>query len=134
MAQYNYLDKNGLLYLWAKLKATFATISSVPTAVSQLTNDSNYQTGTQVSTAIAQAVGSIATIQFQIVSQLPTTGSSNIVYLVPATSGTNTYDEYIYVNNAWEQIGTTACDLTGYVQASDLVAITNAEIDVIVAN
>ena len=161
MAIYKYLDDDGLLYLWQKIKARFATISSVPTStsqltnnsdfqtgtqvasaiaaavptnVSQLTNDSNYQTGSQVSASIAAAVAAIETIEFQIVQSLPASGASNVIYLVPVSGQQDVYDEYIYISNAWEKIGSTDCDLSGYVQASDLVAVTNAEIDTIVAS
>lgn len=132
MSEYKYLSNNGLLYLWAKIKATFALISSVPTRVSQLTNDSDFQTGTQVATTIANAIGNIETIKFTIVQELPATGNASTVYLVSNSGGT--YDEYIYVSSTWEKIGTTAVDLSGYVQSSDLVAITNTEIDSIVAS
>lgn len=32
----------------------------------------------------------------------------------PAGSGQNVYNEYMYINGAWELIGDTAVDLTGY--------------------
>lgn len=32
----------------------------------------------------------------------------------PAGSGQNVYNEYMYINGAWELIGDTAIDLTGY--------------------
>lgn len=32
----------------------------------------------------------------------------------PAGSGQNVYNEYMYINDAWELIGDTAVDLTGY--------------------
>ena len=133
MNNYDYLDYDGLLYLWQKLKTKFATIESVPTKVSDLTNDSNYQTGTQVASTIANAIGNIETIKFEIVSVLPGTGSSSTIYLV-ATARTNSYDEYIYIDNTWEKIGTTDVDLSGYVQSSELVAISNSEIDTILAS
>lgn len=133
MNNYDYLDYNGLLYLWQKIKARFAETSSIPTNVSQLTNDSNYQTGTQVATTIANAIGNIETIKFEIVSVLPETGNTATIYLV-STARTNSYDEYIYIDNSWEKIGTTDVDLSGYVQSSDLIAITNSEIDTILAS
>lgn len=40
----NYLNNDGLLYLWQKVKAQFATKESVPTKTSELTNDSGYIT------------------------------------------------------------------------------------------
>jgi hypothetical protein len=45
----------------------------------------------------------------------------------------NVYDEYIWYNNAYEKIGTTDVDLSGYMLTTDMVAITNSEIDTITA-
>lgn len=44
----NYLSNDGLLYLWQKIKAQFATKESVPTKTSELTNDSGFITAEQV--------------------------------------------------------------------------------------
>ena len=89
-----------------------------------------------MNTAIASAIAGVTQISFQIVTgSLPATGAVGTIYLLSNSgSGTNSYDEYIYVNNNWEKIGTTDVDLSGYVQSSELVAITNAEIDTIVAS
>lgn len=81
------------------------------------------------------AVGAITGFDFQIVEQLPDTGSKGIIYLVAATdesnveSESNYYDEYIWVDTAFEHIGTTKMDLTGYLKEIDIAAITNDEID-----
>lgn len=154
---YEYLDKEGLAYLWSKIKARFADKSSVPTKVSQLTNDADYQnqsqvqdaiqyamptkvsqltndskfqTDSQVNSAIAAAIGQIETIEFQIVSQLPQTGRAQTIYLIANSGGS--HDEYIYINNKWEKIGTTDIDLSGYMKYTDMKEITNLEIDAIV--
>lgn len=168
MAQHKVLDSNGLLYLWQKLKvefAKYAVAGDIPTKVSDLTNDSEFQTATQVNTAITgkgyqtsaqvesaitgkgyqtetqvnnlitAAIADIQGITFEIVQTLPATGEAGTIYLVSHSgSAPDVYDEYIYVNNGWEKLGTTDIDLSGYVQDSDLVAITNAEIDTIVAS
>lgn len=111
-----------------------ATIT-VPTNNNQLTNGAGYQTASQVTSAINSAIADITGIDFQIVSSLPSTGSKGVIYLVSNSgSNPNSYDEYIYVNNKFEKIGTTDVDLSGYVKSSDLVAITNSEIDTIVAS
>ena len=47
------------------------------------------------------------------------------------TSGDG-YDEYLYINGAWERVGSTDIDLSGYVLASEMHAITNTEITEIV--
>ena len=51
----------------------------------------------------------------QVVQELPETGQSNVIYLVPKqTAGQDdVFDEYIWVNNDWELIGSTAIDISG---------------------
>lgn len=52
-----------------------------------------------------------------VVEELPTENiDDHTIYFIPkATAEQNdVYDEYIYVNNAWEIIGNTAVDLTDY--------------------
>lgn len=170
----NYLDENGLIYLWSKIKSALQNVQndiptkvseltndsgftsnvgtitgvnvngtsvatsgvaniSVPTSTSQLNNDSTYQTKAQIQALINEAVGDVTGIDFQIVQSLPSTGEHGVIYLVPVSGGANIYDEYIYVNNSFEKIGSTDIDLSNYVQFSDLTAITNSEIDSIVA-
>lgn len=55
-------------------------------------------------------------ISYSIVNELPASGVNGTIYLVPLTSSTtnNAYREFIYANNAWEQIGTTEVDLSDY--------------------
>lgn len=106
------------------------------TATTQTAGDSSTKVATTafVGTAITNALAGITSIDFQIVESLPATGVKGTIYLVSNSgTGTNVYDEYIYVNNKWEKIGSTNVDLSGYVQKTELVAITNSEIDTIVA-
>jgi len=85
-----------------------------------------------VDTAIGNAIAGIQGITYEIVQSLPASGSAGVIYLV-SNSGTapNVYDEYIWVSNAFEKIGTTAVDLSGYWAKSELVAMTVAEVDAI---
>ena len=112
---------------------------AIPSSVTATTqtagnNSTKIATTAFVATAITNAISGITGISFEIVTTLPSTGNAGTIYLVShGGTGTNIYDEYIYVNNAWEKIGTTDVDLSGYVQTSDMVTITNAEIDTIVA-
>lgn len=115
-----------------------AFIKNKPTKVSDFTNDSNFQTQAQVTQAINDAIGQITGLSFEIVQTLPATGTAGTIYLVPNSgSAPNIYDEYVWVTSggsgSFEKIGTTDVDLSSYVQYSNLVAITNAEIDTIVA-
>lgn len=118
------------------LEVTNKTVDiTVPTNTNQLTNGAGFQTASDVNSAISSAIADISGISYSIVTSLPATGEAGVIYLI-SNSGTNPniYDEYIYVNNAFEKIGTTDVDLSGYVQTSDLIAITNTEIDTIVAS
>ena len=53
----------------------------------------------------------------EVVTELPETGESNVIYLVPKqdTSTDNIFDEYLWVNNDWELIGSTGIDLSDYI-------------------
>lgn len=68
----------------------------------------------------------ITNLHFLIVQTLPTTDiQTNVIYLVPKSpSGTNDiYNEYVYINNSWEMLGTTQIDLSGYVTTTSLNTI-----------
>ena len=92
-----------------------------------------YKTQSGVQQMIDDELAEITGIDFQIVSTLPASGVKGTIYLVGDDAP---YDEYIWVEPTggtayWEQIGSTSIDLSGYVQASEMHALTNAEIDTI---
>ena len=67
-------------------------------------------------------ISAITTMDIQVVQTLPTEDiSTTTIYLVPKTTAetNDAYDEYIYVSNAWEHIGSTEVDLTNYVTNTD---------------
>lgn len=107
---------------------------TIPTNNNQLTNGAGYKTEAEVNNLIASAIGDIQGIEYSIVTELPATGEIGVIYLISNNgSNPNVYDEYIYVNNAFEKIGTTETDLSGYLKTTDITAITNSEIDTICA-
>lgn len=58
--------------------------------------------------ALDEKVDNLKLIEFKKVDELPETGQSNIIYLVPHEHGSeDSYDEYVYVNDQWEKIGNT---------------------------
>ena len=77
----------------------------------------------------------------QVVQELPATGEAHTLYFVPSANPKtqNIYDEYLYANNAWEQVGSTAVDMSDYytktevdnllVNKAEIVEITQAEYD-----
>ena len=137
MADYPYirLDDNGLLFLLQQLKikmdAGGITIDTVIDAGS--TND--HAAGTKaVYDFVTAAIAGVSTFHAEIVNSLPSTGASNILYLVSKTSSEsgNVYDEYLYIGGAWELVGSTGMDLSGYVKSSEMHALTNSEITAII--
>ncbi len=120
---------------------------SVPTKVSQLTNDSGFQNATQVNATITgkgyqtqsqvqslinSAVGNITSIKYEKVSSLPTTGSNGVIYLVSHSHGTqDIYDEYIWISDSktFEKIGSTDIDLSAYLKHSELTAISTNDLN-----
>ena len=71
-----------------------------------------YQNAQQVQTAIANA----RHLRYQKVTALPATGETNVIYMIPNTntSGTNIYDEYMWIDGKWEVMGTTKATMDGY--------------------
>nr|DAN42828.1 MAG TPA: hypothetical protein [Caudoviricetes sp.] len=192
--QAKYLDNNGLLYVWKKLKDTFvkkteldevktvipknvtdlldaenyALKSSVPTKVESLEDAGDYAKKSEIPhridglegveayakvTAIPKKVveledyvdfvkkaelteevkgliGNVKSIEFSVVEELPASGEKATIYLDSNTKGDNdAYDEFIWLNDKFEKIGTTSVDLSGYLKEVDISSITNEEID-----
>lgn len=106
------------------------------TDIEALITAHGYQTADDVNTAIEDALADITGIDFQIVTELPATGKKGIFYLLPKQGKPNSYDEYVWLEPSggtpyFEKIGDTDVDLSGYVQASEMHALTNTEIDTI---
>ena len=105
---------------------------TVPTNTNELTNGAGFQTASDVTTAIENALADISGFEYSVVQTLPSSGEKGTIYLVAHTHGSqDIYDEYIYVNNSWEKIGSTDVDLSGYVEDTEMVAITSTEINTI---
>lgn len=68
----------------------------------------------------------------EVVQTLPVSDiSTTTIYLVPTQDPEqgNYYEEYIYVNNAWELVGTTAVDLSGYYTSAQVDTLLAAKAD-----
>ena len=88
-----------------------------------------YQTQQQVQEIVNNAIGGVTGASFEVVDELPSSGNPGTIYLIAHQHGAQDgYDEYIWVSGAWEKIGNTDIDLSQYVLQSDLVEISNSEI------
>lgn len=108
------------------LTVTDKTVNvTVPTAVSELTNDSGYATTTEVATAVSEAGHASITV----VETLPDAADaeSNVMYYL-MNSETGYYDIYVLIDGALVLIDDTTVDLSGYLLASEIEEITSDEI------
>lgn len=123
---------------------------SIPTKVSDLTNDSGFiintvndltnyylKSETYTQSEVNSLIGAIKTIEVTVVETLPTAtadtyfNTSKTIYIVAISGSENDYyDEYITVRSgtegsytySWEKIGNTQIDLTNYVQKTFTIA------------
>jgi len=74
-----------------------------------------------IDSAIADAISDITSFEFQVVTELPATGTKGVIYLVAHTHGTNdVFDEYIWITDKYERLGTLDIDLSNYVTFDDI--------------
>ena len=121
----------------------WSNVQNKPTKISDFTNDSGFQTASDVQGAISTATEGLATEEYvnskvstvykykgSVANEdaLPESPELGDTYNLEDTGANVAWD-----GTKWDNLGMTI-DLTGYVQESDLVAITNQEIDTIVAS
>lgn len=153
MSSIKYTDDNGLLYLIQKIKTLLGTKVDKETGKGLSTNDytnadktivtridgrvttlenAGYQTAGDVQTLINSSLASVMTYKGTVAnySDLP---SSNVAVgdtynITNASQYNNAGDNATWNGTSWDVLGSNI-DLSSYLQDSDLVAITNAEID-----
>lgn len=85
----------------------------------------NVYTKEETNSAIATAVADASHLKRIIVDVLPTENiDENTIYMVlrsPAGETQDVYNEYIYINGAWELIGNTTVDLSEYAKTEDIL-------------
>lgn len=122
----------------------WTNVTNKPTKLSEFTNDgvfitkavsdlTNYYKKSEVytQTEVNNLLSGITGISVEVVTALPSTGQNGVIYLVAHSHGTgDAYDEYVWVasKSAFEKIGSTDIDLSGYWAKADLTECTEAEI------
>lgn len=121
------------------------TVVNIPSSLSAYTNDAGFidstvnnllnyykKAETYTQAEVNALISAIVTLNILVVQTLPTQDiSTTTIYLVPkATAETqDVYDEYIYVNNAWEHIGSTQVDLSNYYTKTETDALLADKVD-----
>lgn len=114
-------------------KADITDIPVVPVNVSEFTNDAGYikntvdnlihyynKADTYTQAEVNTLISNINKLTSQIVDQLPTEDiDTSVIYLIKQED-TNAYMQYMYINNAWAELGTTQVDLSNYYSKSEI--------------
>ena len=107
----------------------WSNVQNKPTKLSEFQNDSGFQTASQVQSAIKSATSTVLRYKGTVANReaLPSNADVGDTYNLQDTGGNVAWD-----GTKWDDLGETV-DLSGYVQENELIAITNGEIDSIVA-
>lgn len=132
-----YLDKEGVQTLWSKVKTKVQSVNKDFVGLGNVSNDAQVKRSEMGSASgvatldsngkiPVEQLGNLDTVVAMVVTELPTTDiKTNKIYLVKDnTTEGDLYQEYLYVNNAWEKIGThqSTVDLTNYVTKDNAIA------------
>ena len=129
-----FLNKEGVQILWSKVKDKVSSINKESVGLNNVTNDAQVKRSEMgaangVPTLDANGkipvdqLGNLDTVVSMVVTELPTTDiKANKIYLVKdSTTEGDLYQEYLYVDNKWEKVGThkQEVDLTDYAKKSE---------------
>lgn len=114
------VNSNGK-FVYGDQETTFQTEYNLPLIAGDGISISADQTANKVTvkidstvatkTYVNDAIANISTFSVTIVTELPATGQSNIIYFLGTQAP---YTEYMWINGAWEVIGSTSTDLSNY--------------------
>ena len=120
----------------------YTNLINKPTKLSDFTNDENFitntannlsnyylKTETYTQSEVNDLISQLASLSVEIVESLPTSDiSTTTIYLINV-SGTNNYNQWMYINNAWANIGSTSVDLTNYYTKTQVDTLLNDKVD-----
>lgn len=129
----------GALDLKAPLESpAFTGTPTVPTAATN-TNTTQAASTAFVKNAIASALSGQLELHFSFLQELPESGVEGTFYFIPAeesVTGVDEWEEYVWnsTDSQFERVGAATLDITDYFNTANLPAITNAQIDTILAS
>ena len=120
----------------------YTNLINKPTKLSDFTNDegfidntvnnlTNYYLKTQTYTQaeVNDLISHLASLNVEIVETLPTQDiSTTTIYLVNVPDTTN-YAQWMYINNAWANLGSTSVDLSNYYTKAQANTLLDSKVD-----
>ena len=120
----------------------YTNLVNKPTKLSDFTNDegfidntvnnlTNYylKTQTYTQTEVNDLISHLASLTVEIVETLPTQDiSTSTIYLINVT-GTTNYEQWMYINSTWSNIGNTSVDLSNYYTKTQTDALLDTKVD-----
>ena len=103
------------------VNTSFEIQGNKTTVLDSNSTDIQYPAAKTVYDFVTQSIGEVAgQLKIEIVDLLPGTGENSVIYLVLSEDSEeqNIYNEYLYLNNKWELIGTTKVDLSDYLMTT----------------
>ena len=121
---------------------TLTNLVNKPTKLSDFTNDegfidntvnnlTNYylKTQTYTQTEVNDLISHLASLTVEIVETLPTQDiSTSTIYLINV-AGTTNYEQWMYINSTWSNIGNTSVDLSNYYTKTQTDALLADKVD-----
>lgn len=104
------------------VNTSFEIQGNKTTVLDSNSTDTQYPAAKTVYDFVTQSIGTMAgQLKIEVVGLLPSVGDNSTIYLVPndLSDEASIYDEYLYLNNHWEKIGSTKVDLTKYLTIVD---------------
>lgn len=126
--------KDGFISAADKTKLDKLFNTEISTVISEESTDLTAASSKAVREYVKSVLANVAGFTAEIIERFPADGGqAGVIYLLDnsTTQGDNAYSEYMWINNKWELIGSTAVNLSEYVKASELTPLTNSEIETI---
>ena len=123
----------------------YTNLINKPTKLSDFTNDKNFitntannlsnyylKTETYTQSEVNDLISQLASLSVEIVESLPASDiSTTTIYLINV-SGTNNYNQWMYINNTWANIGSTSVDLTNYYTKGQTDTLLDSKVDKVI--
>lgn len=120
----------------------YTNLINKPVKLSDFTNDEDFidntvnnltnyylKTETYTQTEVNDLISQLTSLSVEIVETLPTEAiSTTTIYLVNV-GGTNNYNQWMYINSAWANIGNTSVDLSNYYTKGQADTLLDAKVD-----